>query len=317
MPRRIHWSHLRLGVIAVVSIAIAAALILTFARVGSLRGKTFTLFVRTDEARGVIRGTEVWLNGQRVGVVKDVAFLPPREGLENRVLLRLDVLERARQHIRLDSRTQIRSGGSLISSPVIYVHTGTARVRGVSGGDTLASEGPTDFEAATARVAEAAVELPTIISNVKTLRAQVTAPDGPVAALRGAAPRFGEVKTRASRVMDRLSASSGTFGSAFAGRTDIAARARRAMSGVDSLFTFIASGETSLGRFRRDTTLKHEMLSLRGEVAALRELASSPDGTIGRLRADTAYRQALSEVTRQLDSLLADLRRRPLRYIAF
>jgi phospholipid/cholesterol/gamma-HCH transport system substrate-binding protein len=317
VPRHIRWSNLWLGIVAVIGVAVAGVLILTYAGVGSLHGKTFTLFVRTDEARGVIRGTEVWLNGQRVGVVKDVRFHPPRDGVDDRVLMRLDVLESAREHIRTDSRTQIRSGGSLISSPVIYVHSGTVRTRGVVEGDTLASEGPTDFETATTKVAEAAADLPAIIGNAKTLRTQLTRHDGPVASLRGAMPRFRDATTRASRVMERLTSDSGTIGSAVAGRTDAANRARRAMASVDSLRAFIASGQTSFGRFRRDTTLTREITALRAEVATIRQLAANPNGTIGRFRADTAYRQALGDAVRQLDSLMADIKRRPLRYIAF
>jgi phospholipid/cholesterol/gamma-HCH transport system substrate-binding protein len=317
VPRHIRWSNLWLGIVAVTCVAVAGALILTYARVGSLHGKTFTLFVRTDEARGVIRGTEVWLNGQRVGLVKDVRFHTPRDGMDDRVLMRLDVLESAREHIRTDSRTQIRSGGSLISSPVIYVHSGTVRTRGVVEGDTLVSEGPTDFETATTKVAEAAADLPAIIANAKTLRTQLTRRDGPVASLRGAMPRFRDATTRASRVMERLTSDSGTIGSAFAGRTDAANRARRAMASVDSLRAFIASGQTSFGRFRRDTTLTREITALRAEVATIRQLAANPNGTIGRFRADTAYRQALGDAVRQLDSLVADIKRRPLRYIAF
>src|SRR5262245_48491654 len=90
MPRRLRWSQLRFGLVCFAAVVIVGALILTFGRVGSLRGRTFTLFVRTEEARGVIRGTEVWLNGQRVGVVRNVGFQPATSSSKYRVILRLD-----------------------------------------------------------------------------------------------------------------------------------------------------------------------------------------------------------------------------------
>jgi phospholipid/cholesterol/gamma-HCH transport system substrate-binding protein len=318
VPHRVRWSNLRLGIASFAGVITIGALILTFARVGSLHGKTFTLYVQTDEARGVIRGTEVWLSGQRVGLVKSVDFQPPSTGAKDRVVMRLDVLENAREHIRLNSRTQIRSGGSLISSPVIYVHAGTARARAVGEGDTLRSEGSTDIESATARAAEAAKELPAILTDVKILSAQLRSIEGPLGAIRtGALPRLHAVQTQASRVIGRLSSKDGSVGSLLSGSGDVTGRARHALAGVDSLRAFLESDRTSFGRFRRDSTLTKEIGALRGEIATLRALAASPDGTIGRFRSDSAYRQAINDAFRQMDSLFADLRKHPTRYIAF
>jgi phospholipid/cholesterol/gamma-HCH transport system substrate-binding protein len=318
VAHRVRWSQLRLGIASFIGVIVIAGLILTYARVGSLHGKTFTLYVKTTEARGVIRGTEVWLNGQRVGVVKGVGFRPTAEPQRDRVVVQLAVLERAREQIRRDSRTQIRSGGSLISSPVIYVHTGTVRTPAVTEGDTLRSEGSADLESATAKAAEAAREFPIITENIKTMSAQLTKADGPIGAFRNEAmPRVREVRTRGSRVLERLSASEGTIGAAFGGSRDITDRARHALAGVDSLRTFLTSDRTSFGRFRRDTTLKRHVASLRDEVATIRALAGNPDGTLGRFRTDSAYRQSLNAAFLQLDSLFADLRKHPLRYIAF
>jgi ABC-type transporter Mla subunit MlaD len=299
-------------------VIVVAALILTFARVGSLHGKTFTMYVETNEARGVIRGTEVWLNGQRVGVVKAVGFRPTTSPTGDRVVVQLAVLQRAREQIRKDSRTQIRSGGSLISSPVIYVHTGTVRTPVVNEGDTLRAEGSIDFEAATAKAAEAARDFPVIIENVKAMSAQLSDPAGPVGSLRDrTVPAAREVGTRASRLMERFSSSGGSIGAAFRGSGEVADRARHALAGVDSLRMFVASGRASFGRFRRDTTLQQHVASLRDEVATIRALAANPNGTLGRFRADSAYRQSLDAALRQLDSLFVDLRKHPLRYIAF
>src|ERR1044071_3736331 len=172
MAQRTRWRELRNGVLALIAVVTAAVLILKYARVGSLHGDTFTLYMVTDEARGMIRGTEVWLSGQRVGLVKDVGFLSRASGPAD-LVVRLDVLTSAREHIRKDSRAQFRSGGSLISSPVLYVHAGTARAPVVADGDTLVSASQPDLELATSQIAIASKELPMIIGNVKTLATQL------------------------------------------------------------------------------------------------------------------------------------------------
>ena len=66
--------------------------ILIFGRVGTLHGKKFRLYVTSDAARGLIKGSEVWLDGQRVGLVKSIAFGRPRRPKE-RLVLALDVLD--------------------------------------------------------------------------------------------------------------------------------------------------------------------------------------------------------------------------------
>ena len=318
MPRRLYWSQLRLGLVCFAAVVVVAALILTFGRVGSLRGKTFTLFVRTDAARGVIRGTEVWLSGQRVGLVRSVGFQPPTNSSKDRVVLRLAVLDRAREQIRADSRAQIRSGGSLISSPVVYLHSGTARSRELGEGDTLRSEAPVEFETASSKVAGATKEFPAILANIKILSSQLTSVDSPLGTLRGdVMPRVSLVRSNASRVLRRLSSDAGVIGWAFGDSSEIARRARHALAGTDSLRQFLASGQGSFGRFRRDSTLQRTIADLRKEVAAVRALATNTSGTVGRFRVDSAYRQSLNDAFRQLDSLFVDLRKHPLRYIAF
>lgn len=60
---RTGWRGLLPGTIIVVVIAALTVAVLVYARVGRLHGDTYRLYIRTDAARGVIKGTEVWLAG--------------------------------------------------------------------------------------------------------------------------------------------------------------------------------------------------------------------------------------------------------------
>ena len=59
------------------------------------------------------------------------------------------------------------------------------------------------------------------------------------------------------------------------------------------------------------------MTGVRLDLLEVRRLASSPAGTIGRLRADSAIAIAVRHDLASLDSLMADIKKHPLRYIAF
>ena len=61
MSRPLPWRNLRVGVIAFIVIVGSALGILLFARVGALHGDTTNIYVVSDDAPGVLAGTEVWI----------------------------------------------------------------------------------------------------------------------------------------------------------------------------------------------------------------------------------------------------------------
>jgi hypothetical protein len=319
MTQRVGWKGLGIGIFATAAVIGGALLILIYGRVGTLRGKKFTLVASTSAARGVIRGTEVWLDGQRIGAVKDVSFQAPSASREERLVLTLDVLAKSRELIRRDSRIEIRSGASLIAEQVVYITSGTAKQPMIAAGDTLRALEQKDTEGLTSDFAIASREFPGILENVKLLATQMQSAQGTFGALGLDVGRtdMARVRARATRLMSRFSESNGTAGLARAGMGDLRARASRAMAQLDSVKALVFSDKHSLGRFRRDSTLMIEIGRLRAELAEVRRLAADPSGTIGRLRSDSAIVRNIHRDLAALDSLIADVKKHPLRYLPF
>src|SRR3954467_15583554 len=115
------WRSVSGGIAALAGIVLVAVLVLTYARTGVVRGDKFRLYVAVPDASNVLKGTDVWLNGQRVGTVSYIEFAPPSAPGDERVVIATDVLVRFRDHIRLDSRASLQSGGSIIGAPVVYL----------------------------------------------------------------------------------------------------------------------------------------------------------------------------------------------------
>ena len=109
----------------------------------------------------------------------------------------------------------------------------------------------------------------------------------------------------------------GTFGRAMSPEGRLRAVAGEVMAQVDSVRRLVGTPTTSLGRFRRDSTLLTTVSTLRNDVADLASLAQAPDGTTGRLRGDSALREQLTRTRGELDALIVDLKRNPLRYVVF
>jgi ABC-type transporter Mla subunit MlaD len=319
MARHSRWKDLGIGIVAACGIIAGGLVILIYGRVGVLHGRKFALHVTTDAARGVIRGTDVWLDGQKVGVVTGVAFRPPSVPLSERLVISLSVLERERSRIRSDSRIQVRSGGNLIGDRVVSVGSGSATAPAVVDGDTIRARQQADVEGVTSDAALASREIPGILENVKVLVAQLRTAEGTLGALglEGGGTELSRIRAKSERLIDQLSDSLGSIRLALRGQTELKARAAQSMARVDSIRRLLSSDAHSFGRFRRDSTLVGEIGRARDELATVQQLAASPNGTIGRARNDSIIMRNVRRDLAAVDSLFADIKKHPLRYIVF
>ena len=318
MPQRASWKNLRIGVISAGAVLAAALLILIFGRVGVIHGRKITLFVATDVARGVIRGTSVWLDGQPIGSVRGIEFRPPSVPASERLILKIRVLSRAKDRIRRDSKVQIRAGTSILGEPVVYVHSGTALQPVVHDGDTLHGAKQVDVQKATSEFGTAAREFPAILQNLALLSAQLQSTGGTLGAFRlDGGVDFGDTRQRASRVMGLVTESDGSVALLMSDADVLRDRATRALARVDSVRTLFTSTEHSIGRFRRDSSIIKQVKAIRTELGDVAKLASESHGTVGRVRTDSAIIRGLHRGMVGMDSLMADMKKHPLRYIAF
>jgi hypothetical protein len=310
MARSLRWKELLIGIIAAFAVVGGALSILIFGSIGRLHGKVSTVYVTTNAARGVIGGTEVWLDGQKVGLVRTVTFRPATVPPKERLVITMAVLDNARLNLRMDSRVQIQAGGNLIGDQVIYLSSGTFSSRGVVDGDTIRGGEQDDVEEVTSEM-----------SLVKLLAAQLQTAEGTLGALgiEKGGTQMTEVRARSARLMARAlgSGSHGTVAMAMGGNGVLQARAKTAMAQVDSVKALVMSNKHSLGRFQRDSTLVIEMGRIREELAEVQRLAESPTGTVGRIRTDSVIVRNVHRNLVSMDSLFADLKKHPFRYIVF
>jgi phospholipid/cholesterol/gamma-HCH transport system substrate-binding protein len=317
MARRLSWSDVRGGLLACLVIAVAAVAILTFMRVGALHGDTFPLYALVGEARGVTKGSEVWLSGQKIGRITDIRFRPPAVAdTSSRILIVMEVLEEHRHAMHRDAVAQIRSGGSIIGPAVVYMSPGTRRATPLEAGDTVRTVVQSDVEDATAQFAGAAREFPVIIANVSALRAQLQTSEGTVGAFMNG-PGFGELqraRIQTSVVMGHVTGRGGSIGPIMNG--GLTSRTGRTLARVDSVRALLASRNTSLGRFRRDSTLLAEVGDIRNELTLVRAALDEPRGTAGRVLHDSALTDALGQAEREMTLLFADIKKNPRRYLS-
>ena len=320
MARRLSWSDVRGGAIAAVALIVIAAATLKYSRLGTLHGETMPLYARVGEARALLVGSEVWLSGQKIGKVVGIRFRSPSVAdTSARIEIAMDVLAKYRVDIHRDAVAQIRAGGSVIGAPVVYLTPGTMRTAMIQPGDTVSTHPQADVEGATGKFSVASREFPVIIGNVKVLAAQLQSTKGTVGAFMNGPGGAGSLEmARARALTTRLGArlsGGGTVGHFMQG--GLTRRAQQVMARADSVRALIASPNTSLGRFRKDSTLLAEVGYIRDELSILQSDLDQSRGTAGRAIHDSAITNSLVEAQREMSLLFADIKKHPFRYLVF
>lgn len=310
MPSRLSWRHVIPGLIAVAVLAGIVVGVMMFAGVGKIRGDTREVRIVTGHARGLIHGSEVWLAGQKIGVVDRMEFLPPSGDSVARLVVISKVQEEAASQIRRNSRVMIRAGGNFVGPIVVWIEPGTPASPPLADTDTLRAQVASELEIAGSRAARAAEEFPALLADARRVVSSVRSPDGVGGAFT--APAKAEARKLLS-TLDRIQLG----GSEHGGRAALMTNARAALARVDTIRMLIASPTGTLGRFRRDSTLPHTIARVREELAALQARLDSSSGTLDRLGRDSAITRALADARQEMALLFADVKKRPLRYIAF
>jgi phospholipid/cholesterol/gamma-HCH transport system substrate-binding protein len=318
MSRAVSWRSLSRGLFAVAALLLVVAATLKYARIGRLSGETVRYYAAFPAARNVMGGTEVWINGAKVGRVSKVRFAPPSTDTAKRVVVELEVLAKFGNQIRKNSVTRLGTGAKIMGPTVVYITAGSADAEVITENDTLVGLSGADISQMTASFGEVAREFPQLMADVKILSSSLKSTRGTIGALTtlDAPKRFEALVDNASRLTDRATSGNGTIGLAMQ-RRELIARAKAATAQADSLRALLAGTESSLGRFRRDSTLLRTVADIRDELSIASALMSNGSGTLARFGADSIIAVQTAERARLMAELFADIKRRPFRYIAF
>lgn len=309
------WRELTIGVAGLAAIVMIVAAVLVFADIGGVRGKKVTLYVAADETGGLMEGGDVYLAGKKVGKIESITFRSPSTDTTERLLIKASVLERSMVLIRRDSPVQIGPLGTFLGNPVLGISAGSSDAPQAQPGDTLLagafrmSEGVIVQLAAVGRDFGALKdEVGAVVEDMKTAR-------GTFGAMSVEGPRdIGRVGADFSRFYARLTRGGGTAG-LIMNDPGFGARLGAIRTDVDSIRMLLTSDRGTVGKFRRDTTLASAVQGVRDEVAALQQSLGEARGTAGRALNDKAVQEELLALRRQLDELMADIKKNPFRYI--
>lgn len=309
------WRKLTGGIIALVAMIGGAFAIVAFARVGSLRGDTYVAYIVADKADGILKGTEVWLQGQKVGVVKGVGFRALATDSAVQTVLQMEVLSRYQQYIRTDSRVEFKPGGTYLGAQVVALRIGSHTAPVLQPGDTLTRVSVIDPEERSNDLTEAGEDIPQIVASLRAIGSDLSKTQTQFGSLGERTSGLHLIMTHLAQYQKRSAGRKGML-ALLARDNALASSARLVITRADSLLR-ITQEPGTLKRFKADTGLRAALASARADLDTVRIRISREDGAAGRFVNDNALERDLQELSEQITRTIADFSKRPERYSPF
>jgi ABC-type transporter Mla subunit MlaD len=265
-----------------------------------------------DEAHSLTRESPVWLAGREIGMVTEVTLRGAETDGAVRVAVRMQVSKKHASHIRRDSEVRVTSR-RLIGRPILDILPGSPDAPAIQAEDSLRLRSGGSLQALMERTALLDASFHELFADMKRIAPRAARQTEAIARIdrqfNASAIAFRELlaslETSPARMMsdttwqyllERLHANSRQLSEAINGA---AQRTRAAHH----------DASPSLERLRaRTDTISSVLADIQSRIA------ESGGGYLVRARQDSAIINGMHRAQAQLDSLMAETRRNPLRF---
>jgi phospholipid/cholesterol/gamma-HCH transport system substrate-binding protein len=299
MPRTrsLAWSELKIGIIAVVAIAMAVMFVIAVGGQGGFSWEQYELITKFPDVKGLKSGAVVRVAGVEVGKVAEVKLA----GSE--VEVRLKVNDENQSRITDQSRASIGSL-SLLGEPVIDVSPST-QGRPLKDGEFLqAGRAPGQL----ADVAEGATQS---LQQVTGILQDIRSGKGTVGKLFTDDQVYQEVNRlveSAGVVASELSKGRGTIGMMIRD-PEAYTRLNGALGYLQNSLQRIDAGEGSLGRLLKDEAMAKSLTSASANFDQVTARLNRNDNTMGRLLTERELYDKFNALTGKIDALTDSLQK--------
>lgn len=340
MPRTrsLKWSELKIGIMAVVAIFIAASLILTLGGQGGFFWQRYKLKARFPNAGGVKSGSPVRVAGVDVGSVTGIHFAASE--------VEMDL------QLRKDVRDKVRSASRATIGSVSLLGEGAVDISATTTGDPIPEYGYVPAGPAAAQMSEVTTKASEGITSLTGLIDDMRAGRGTVGKLITDDDLYQDLQrfTAAARdVTQNLQRGKGTLGQLLnnpeSGRqleaslrnltaiTDkinkgqgslgqlmndpaFAKSLTSATSNFESLSAKLNKGEGSAGKLMNDAALYNRLNAVTGQLEQLTTKLNQGEGTMGQLMQDRQLYDNMNKTVTELHALVADIRKDPKKFLS-
>jgi phospholipid/cholesterol/gamma-HCH transport system substrate-binding protein len=297
MPRTrsLAWSELKIGLLTIAAIAIAAVLIFSLTGSRGFFWQRYSLKARFTNVAGLAPGSPVRVAGVEVGSVTGIAFVG------DEVDVTFEVTGEMRD--RITDRSTARLGSvSLLGESAVDVTPAATGTPVPEWGYVRSAPAPAALADMTDQASQGIAELTALVQDVRAGRGTVgklVTDDQLYAELR----RF---VSAAGDLTQGLQQGRGTLGRLLNDpRTANALEAT--LTNLEAMTRQITAGEGSLGKLLKDDAFSRSITSATTNLDTLVGRINKGEGSIGKLMTEDTLANQLNSMTRRLDELTASL----------
>jgi len=164
--------RMAVGVFIAVGLVILLGTVFTIGGQHKTFSKMFHLQVVFDDVQGLQTGNNVWLSGMKVGTVGRIAFYG-----RSQVEVILNIEDKARQHIRKDSRARVSTDG-LVGNKIVIIEGGSDSAAAVAGNDRIDAAATASTQQLFATLQASNNNLLAITDNLKAVSRKISEGQG-------------------------------------------------------------------------------------------------------------------------------------------
>ena len=302
----------RIGALIVAGLAAALLLVFFVPDLMRMAQPSMHLVALMGDAGALGKNSPVWLAGRKIGIVTAVEFRPANVDSTVRMAVHLDVAKKFTSHIRKDSYIRITTE-RLIGEPIVDIIPGTLAARPVEEDDTLRLPFRSSLEAVMDKAIALTDDFDSLVIHMKSIR-------GPAKARQDVIAHINKNLQAVTLQFHELSAGLANSPMAMlsdpkfrATLTHLSGNARQLREGFAA-----AAGRAHAAQSDAEPALKRLMARADTITRTLDELklvvSQSGGGLILRAQKDSAIMKAVHGAQVQLDSLMAETKRNPLRF---
>ncbi len=347
--RTVRWSQLKVGLVAIVALAVVAVLIFLLTTSKGFFQRTALLRTYMDDASGMAEGTPVRLNGITIGSLDGVRLTnstDPKRTVEFMML----VQEKFLVQIPVDSVTGI-AAANLLGDKFLNITKGKSPQH-VKPGDELRAVQTQDIPELMAQSANLLSSFQGVINRFDSLLAGIDAGHGNIGKLlkdeelytrlngiaaegqslltdirqgKGTMSKliyddtlYNEIRSPIRRIDTMLADLQAGQGSAGKMLKDPALynEAHASLLEIRRLLGELNSGKGSAGKMLKDEKLYAQLSTLVGKFDSTVDKLNAGQGTLGQLLANPQLYESLTGATREFQSLAKDMRANPRKFLS-
>ena len=293
MPRTrsLAWSELKIGIITVFALFLAATLIFLLGGDTGFFWQRYHLKAVFDNISGLKSGAPVRVAGVEVGSVSEISFVG------DQVEVTLEVKDENRGRITTGSRASLGSVSLLGESAV--------DITASSQGTPIPEWGYVPSAPAKGSIAEVATQATISIEQATAMLKDIRAGRGTVGKLFTDEAVYRDVDAlliSAERVTSQIASGRGTLGRVI-NDPKLHNEMVAAVQDLNAITTRIRRGDGSLGKLLNDPALANSLTSATQNLEGITARLNRGEGTAGKLMTDTALYDRFNKVADSLDTL--------------